>query len=102
MAKDIITVTDRSTRRPPFKKLDMNVLLDMACWQAENFEEFEEWNKKQYAILEDPEKSQDDIPPYVGWRRYSVILHCAEIVIIARKHPANGGYQIRDYLVQNH
>ena len=89
-------------KKPLFKKLDINALLDLACWNAENFSEFEEWTAKQSEILQDPEKGFEDVPPFVGWRRYSITLHCVEMTIIARKHPDNKGYQIRDYLVRDH
>ena len=92
----------KPVKKPPFKKLDMNALLDMSCWNPENFSEFEEWTAKQQEILEDPDKDFKDVPPFAGWRRYSIVLHCNEVIVIARKHPANGGYQIRDYLVQDH
>lgn len=82
------------TKKTPFKKLDMNLLLEMACGTPENLDD---WRKYQQEVLELPENA--DVPNYRGWERFTITLHCSVVTVIARKHPDNKGYQIRDYLV---
>lgn len=88
----------KPVKKPPFKKLDMNALLDMSCWNPENFGEFEAWQEKVQNLP--PEET--DIPDYMGKRRYNITLHCVTITITARRHPDNKGYQIFGYVVQDH
>lgn len=92
--------TQKSTKKPPFKKLTLDMILEMACWNPENFEEYQTY---QQSIVDMPKETKvQDYPIFTGWRRYSITLHCVEMTIIARKHPANNGYQIRDYIARDH
>src|SRR5690606_19345815 len=75
------------------KKLTLNDLLEVSCWNPDNFSQWEKWNKEQANSVQKGE----DVKPYSGVRRYDIQLHCTQYVIRARKH-SNGGYQILDFI----
>lgn len=84
-------------KKPPFKKIDLGFILDRACGNPENFEEYQEWQKK---VVLTP---KDEVPePFRGYNRYRITLHCLDIIVVARKHPDNNGWQIKDFIVEDH
>lgn len=79
------------------KKLTLNDLLEVSCWNPDNFSQWEKWQKEEAESIQKGE----DVKPYPGVRRYDIQLHCSQYVIRARKH-RNGGYQIIDFISQAH
>lgn len=92
------TIETTDVKKPKFKKfkkLTVNDLLDRACWNPENFEEFQAWLRERNI------NPASDIKKYQGVRLYDIQLHCTQFVIRARAHE-NGGYQIFDFIEKDH
>jgi hypothetical protein len=79
------------------KPLNLDVILSMACSNPHDFKawnDFEQTNRQRRA---------EGLEPlvYDGWMRYDLQVHCTQIVIVARG-TLDGGYEIREYFLEDH
>ena len=103
-ASAVVTVKVEETEATSAKvsrkpKLTLGTILENASREPDNIRHYEEWAAIE-RLSEDLQMSVDGKPtPYSGWWRYRLDLGESTIVIIARQHPVNFGWQIKDYIL---
>lgn len=81
------------SEKKPQPTFNLNYILDRACANPENFEEYQAWQQADMALFGTEEKRV----PYSGWMRYEIHVHCMAFTVVA-KRAKNGGYHIQKYI----
>lgn len=83
-------------------ELNLNALLSLSCSNPDDYVDYQEAQS-----LHRQGKSDSRFDPeveyfrYLGWSRYSIVLHCIEVTVIARR-VGEDKYEIREWFIKDH
>lgn len=86
---------------PKKEVFSLKFIFEHSIGVPENFKNFEEYKAAEIKRLEETtDIASYTKEPYLGYMRYTMTLDLGRVTVIAKLNK-NGGYHVKDYIIQN-